>query len=96
MTMSVWMQMHNVSYLTIGGFDEQGALNNVTGNPDFKFLNTTSNASWEIPILSVHAFGTENEISQSWTEPRHVVFDLSRVQIFMPMDDFDRVAAAIN
>ena len=96
MTMSVWMQMHNVSYLTLGGFDEQGALNNVTGNPDFKFINTSSNSSWEIPMQSVFAFGNESEISSDWPEPRNLVFDMSRIKIWMPMDDFDKVAAAVN
>ena len=84
--------MHNVSYLKIGGFDEVGANNNVSGNADFAYLSTPSNNSWKLNIASVKAFGEEGDITASWTEPRFMIFELASPFIQAPMNDFNSLA----
>lgn len=88
--------MHNVSYLKIGGFDEVGAHNNVSGNADFAYLSTPSNDSWKLNLASVKAFGEDGDISASWTESRFMIFDLASPFIQAPMLDFNSLASLIN
>ena len=57
MVFSAYMQMNNVSHIKIGGYDEVGVLNNITGNPNFTFVKTASYDSWSVKIDRVYAFG---------------------------------------
>ena len=52
--------MNNVSYIKIGGFDEMGALNNVSGNPNFTYLSTVSNKNWALPLDRLAVFGMDD------------------------------------
>ena len=44
------------SHIKFGGFDEEGALNSVTGNPDFKFIRTTAKDTWRLKMRSAGLF----------------------------------------
>ena len=54
MVFSVYMKMSNRSdsHIKFGGFDEVGALGNVTGNENFKFMRTTDKDTWRIKLKS--------------------------------------------
>lgn len=68
------MQMHNVSYVKIGGFDEEGAYGNVSGNPNFTFMTTESNKTWKLRLKEVMVFSDESDsnITTTWNDPRYV------------------------
>lgn len=100
MVFSVYMKMSDRrdSHIKLGGFDEEGALNGVTGNPDFKFLRTAAKDTWRIKMLSAGIFddqvifGDESE----GDEERFVQFELAYPYTYIPMKDFKVLAKLIN
>ena len=89
------MQMNNVSHVKFGGFDEVGALNNLTGNPNFTFIKTESNGSWKLNMEKVNVFGQDHQISFA-QNPRYTVFEMAYSYIYMPLDDFKGIAQVIQ
>lgn len=99
MIFSIYMKMYSPSHLQIGGFDELGALNNVTGNTNFKFIKTISNKSWKLKMTHALTFGnkSDTDVAPSWNgEERFAIAELSYPYIHMPMADFAVIADKIN
>lgn len=67
MVFSFYMKMYSPSHFKIGGFDEIGALNNVTGNKNFTFVKTQNNNSWKMKLMQARVFGETNDIA-TWED----------------------------
>lgn len=79
------------SHIKFGGFDEEGALNSVTGNPDFKFIRTTDKDTWRLKMRSAGLYMNRKDFGE-----RYVQFELAYPYIYIPMDDFSELAENIN
>lgn len=94
MIFSVYMKMSNrrESHIKFGGFDEEGAENQVTGNPDFKWIRTTERDTWRLKMRSAGINLDRVDIGGNADVERYVQFDLSNPYIYIPMDDFALIA----
>ena len=83
------MKMSNrrESHIKFGGFDEEGAINQVTGNSKFKFIRTTDKDTWRLKIRSVGLYMNHIELGDD-NDERYVQFELAYPYIYIPMDDF--------
>lgn len=62
MVFSVYSTLNKASHVKLGGYDELGALGNVSGNPNFKFIKTADNKSWRMNLKKVMTFGNNDEV----------------------------------
>lgn len=100
MVFSVYMKMSNKteSHIKFGGYDDEGALNGVADNPDFKFLRTSANDTWRLKLLGAglfekHIHFEDDRVSN---DERFVQFDLTYPFTYIPMQDFEKLADIIN
>ena len=63
MVFSIYMKMDNrsESHIKFGGYDEQGALNNISNNKEFKWMRTTDKDTWRIKMRSAGLYEYHDE-----------------------------------
>ena len=91
---SIYSKINGDSHVKLGGYDELGALGNVSGNPDFNFVRTSTRETWKMNLVQVWAFGIEGEIALP--DLRYAIAETAFPYIYMPMDDFNKIAAHLN
>lgn len=94
MVFSVYANMNKASHVKLGGYDELGALGNVTGNENFTFIKTDSNKSWKMNLVQVWTFGIEKGVELMTT--KYAIPEVAYPYIYMPMSDFNQIADYLN
>lgn len=94
MVFSIYMKMNNQSHVKIGGFDEIGAVNNVTGNKMFNFSRSTASDSWKLNLESIRAFGEDLDVD--FTGSRSAILELAYPYLYMPKTDMAKLSTFLT
>ena len=83
----------NGTHVKFGGYDEEG----IEGGADrIRFLETDDSSSWSVPMSSVSIGDSQIEYDEDEDGGRFAIFELAYPYIYMPMSDFNEIAAVIN
>lgn len=94
MVFSIYSLFNGATHLKLGGYDELGAMGNVTGNSNFSFIKTASQDSWKLSLVQAWTFGILNEIPL--TSSKFAIPEVAYPYVYIPVGEFNSTADHLN